>query len=267
MKQSLSGIEARLDRAVELSDELRDLISAHFKREASGSGAGPVVDHDPLRHLIEVRYVGAGDFPLDWSVRFGELLYLVRSSLDHLVWLLVTHAGGTPTTRTQFPIFVQPTKFSSDAPRMMKDMTPAVQALIETLQPFVIEPNNPDTAALWLLHNLCNIDKHRALHLSDAWLMDWKLDLDPEVDEVNATVERPGGVIVDGDVIVALELPPATTGDVAVSFTATMSVGLRDHAGLDDQGDLAPIEIGSFVHGCVHDLRTHFLPQFEPHLP
>src|SRR5262245_608586 len=38
--------------------------------------------------------------PDSTSVIFGEFLYALRSSLDHLAWQLVIRAGGTPDNRT-----------------------------------------------------------------------------------------------------------------------------------------------------------------------
>ena len=42
--------------------------------------------------------------PISWSVSFGEILYNLRSSLDHLVWQLVLANGQTPGRHNAFPI-------------------------------------------------------------------------------------------------------------------------------------------------------------------
>jgi hypothetical protein len=46
-------------------------------------------------------------------------------------------------------------------------MTPAIRAVIEQSQPFREKPAAPADNPLWLVHELCNIDKHRGLHLAE----------------------------------------------------------------------------------------------------
>ncbi len=44
------------------------------------------------------------DVPIEWSVRIGEILYNLRSALDHLVWQLVLANGQEPGRDNQFAI-------------------------------------------------------------------------------------------------------------------------------------------------------------------
>ena len=43
--------------------------------------------------------------PVEWRIRIGIIAYLLRSSLDHLVWQLVRNNDNTPDHRNEFPIF------------------------------------------------------------------------------------------------------------------------------------------------------------------
>ena len=125
----------------------------------------------------EKRWVYRGEspiVPMSWSVRTGEILYNLRSALDHLVWQLVCANGQTPTTDNQFPIAddVDAWKRSSTR-RSLKGISDGAKQAIQYLQPFnpwLDLPTNGavhpfDAQTFRTLRNLCNIDKHRHLHL------------------------------------------------------------------------------------------------------
>ena len=42
--------------------------------------------------------------PVEWSITTGEILYNLRSALDHLVWQLVINHGQTPGRHNNFPV-------------------------------------------------------------------------------------------------------------------------------------------------------------------
>src|SRR5438045_6634570 len=47
----------------------------------------------------------AKPIPSSVSLRIGDAIHNLRSTLDHLVWQLVEVAGNTPTGGNEFPIF------------------------------------------------------------------------------------------------------------------------------------------------------------------
>ena len=112
--------------------------------------------------------------PLGWSVRTGEILYNLRSALDHLVWQLVRANGQTPTRAIQFPIVddIDAWKRSRNV-RQLGGLSDGSKDTIGYLQPFNPMMQLPidgtmrpfDAQTFKTLRDLCNIDKHRHLHL------------------------------------------------------------------------------------------------------
>jgi hypothetical protein len=111
--------------------------------------------------------------PLRLSAIVGDCLYTLRSSLDHLAWQLAS-LNGPPPSGTEFPIFTDCGAYhrlSRGKPARgsglykTRGIAPAEQALIEQSQPYN-RPSDPEADPLWILHSLCNIDKHRVLHLT-----------------------------------------------------------------------------------------------------
>jgi hypothetical protein len=114
--------------------------------------------------LYQVR-IQVNDPPPRLSVIVGDVFGCLRASLDHLVWLLVTHHTDSYAEGTQFPILSQ--NGPDDIARFKKQIrgVPArAETIIESLQPYhggnraAIESN-----LLWRLNKLCNIDKHRRI--------------------------------------------------------------------------------------------------------
>lgn len=102
--------------------------------------------------------------PIEWSVKFGEILYNLRSVLDHLVSQLLLANGQEPSRRNDYPIVKDESEWSRNKDRL-KGVTPRVETIVERLQPYTGGLYLPfDVSAFWTLHTLCNIDKHQHLH-------------------------------------------------------------------------------------------------------
>ena len=97
------------------------------------------------------------------SILAGDVLYNLRSCLDHLVHqLIVSDTGVEPTYRTyEFPIFRNEKQFDELRNRMLRDVSPEAVTRIRELQPFRAE--TPAESPLWLLHELHSLDRHRLL--------------------------------------------------------------------------------------------------------
>jgi hypothetical protein len=102
----------------------------------------------------------------------GDVIYDLRSALDHLAWQLVIANGGTPVTpednagpSTAFPIF-HSKEGAKGGPRppvsIAGGVNTAALAVIERLQPYH-RVDDPQLDPLWQLSELCNTDKHRLL--------------------------------------------------------------------------------------------------------
>lgn len=93
----------------------------------------PDVDRSFASETNFVLYVDeVAEVPLTFSAIIGDVLYDLRSALDHLAWQLVIANGGTPNRDTAFPIY------SSPAGREFRvktaGMDPAACAFIEGRQ-------------------------------------------------------------------------------------------------------------------------------------
>lgn len=109
--------------------------------------------------------------PREWSYELGECLYNFRSSLDHLAFELAEKHTGTPlppamAETSEFPVFGSRPPTPQELKKKIGGVAPGARAIIERLQPH--HRGNPgyETAPLWVLHRLCNIDKHRDFHLT-----------------------------------------------------------------------------------------------------
>jgi hypothetical protein len=109
--------------------------------------------------------------PIEWGVITGQIVYHLRTGLDHLAYPLCrAHTPGkTPPRGTEFPIFWDEDRFDDVKPGggrfKIRGMAWEVQNALRDLQPFNTG-NMPKAQSLWLLQHMSNVDKHRYLHLS-----------------------------------------------------------------------------------------------------
>ncbi len=108
--------------------------------------------------------------PIRLSLRIGDVISNLRSSLDYLVWQLVLANGETPSGRNEFPIYENELSvigkrgcYRKDGLRKLRGVSPTNQTIIERLQPY-----NGGKANLFLasLNTLRNEDIHRSLTLT-----------------------------------------------------------------------------------------------------
>lgn len=97
----------------------------------------------------------------------GDLLYNLRSALDHLAWQLVIVSGDTPDNRTAFPIFSDQRLFDRYGSPKLRGMRQDIRNAIIEHQPFH-DPDHPKRQRLAWLEDLGNIDKHRHLNFTTA---------------------------------------------------------------------------------------------------
>ena len=100
------------------------------------------------------------------SAIVGDALFNFRSALDHLAWQLVIAKGGKPTDRTAFPICINSNQWGR-AEERLKGMDDRAKTIIKFEQPCFTR-HNYHGRMFTLLELLCNIDKHRHLHLVQA---------------------------------------------------------------------------------------------------
>ncbi len=102
--------------------------------------------------------------PISWSVIFGEILYNLRSALDHLVWQLVLVNGQTPGRHNAFPITNDAQGWEKIKDNLLNGVSSRHKSMISYLQPYIGGMYLPfDVSKFKLLDDLSNIEKHRYL--------------------------------------------------------------------------------------------------------
>lgn len=167
----LADIEYRLRRADEhladLKGKIRRFIddgayAVGFDHQFDGEGT-TILRAQVLREPPSV----------EWGVVIGELIHDVRSSLDHLAFLLTASQIGPPPAympigdkwrKVSFPIVLDKNKFPIVSNRALFGFPQGwwPRTRIEQLQPFEC---GKDRDPLWLLEEMWNADKHRVPHL------------------------------------------------------------------------------------------------------
>lgn len=150
----LSGVQAKIERA---KHHVRDLESRILAFRATDPYA-LFCDDDPKTGDRVLRVRIRSQPPDDLALIAGEIVYQLRSSLDHLAWQLVEANGSVPGQSTYFPIGQTAAKYIAKAPGQVQGMSAAAIGMIDALQPY-----QGGCDDLWKLHALSNYDKHRLL--------------------------------------------------------------------------------------------------------
>ena len=164
---TLEAIDAKIERARSELRLLKTDIAAFCEERAR-----LIVREDCGE---QERWVYRGDtpkVPVQWSIRAGEFAYNLRSALDHLVWQLVLANGECPDRNTEFPIQAQVSQ--SNFKRDLRGVSQIVSDYIKSVQPYQVTVSEypPDSdrvgMGLAMLHEICNMDKHRHLAIAIA---------------------------------------------------------------------------------------------------
>jgi hypothetical protein len=155
MPDRLRPILAKIERAEEHFDDLRAECFAFLK--SNGYQTIAYDDSETGDRVIKLRIVE--DPPDRISIILGDAIHNLRSSLDYFAGQLVEAGGGTPTDDTAFPIFYNRKNFEAKYAGRIRGASQQALDLIRILEPY--KGGNGD--ALWRLHMLDIIDKHRLL--------------------------------------------------------------------------------------------------------
>jgi hypothetical protein len=165
----LHGVDLKLRRAKSQLADLKQRIAIAF---------------DPDRYRFSVEYdvqskkhvYCVHDMPLvdpEWALEVGEIVYQLRSALDHLAWQLVLLDGGDTSKRPQFPVRDSPNDRNGNLLPLQTLMPevkdPKILGLLNECQPYSgdgtqhLAPQDAQRIPLWGLRALNNVDKHRLL--------------------------------------------------------------------------------------------------------
>jgi hypothetical protein len=147
-------------RGAEQMAELASLIGI-WERD-SDLHLMPIVSTDLMS--VEFRLRMLAEPPLErWSILLGEAVHSFRSALDGLAFQLSHLDGKSPERPKQvyFPVVRNPKDWRNKS-RNLTSMPEELLGRIEAVQPFVTNPNG-EISALWAIHELDLLPKHRQL--------------------------------------------------------------------------------------------------------
>ena len=221
---NLDGIHAKVRRAEQHIKEITDDMDKRCT-EVKQSIVREVCE-DSSKQIWTYRGE-TPNIPIEWSVILGEILYNLRSSLDHLVWQLVLANGQTPGGHNTFPITTDDGKWQKTKGTSLKGVSKRYEAMIGYLQPFTGGIDLPfSVSMLRVLNGLGNTEKHRHLILAAVASSGIEPLDHPDRDDASAKPPRSGsfatGRIESGKVL--LQLKNADT-EIEPSFKVDVCFG------------------------------------------
>ena len=116
--------------------------------------------------MWDIFVAGLTQTPESITMISGDVIYNLRSALDHVAWGLVRVNGPPPQPNgIYFPIANNSAAYKEKRKKLVGLATPAAVHQIDALMPYQADPSTPTLGNdhLWHLHRLNIIDKHRAI--------------------------------------------------------------------------------------------------------
>ena len=250
MAHPLDGVKEKIERAKKHIEQFA-INARKFERDAYTVRLEPDIDARNLSVFAVA--TGLGDPPIQLSLLAGEAVHQLRSSLDHVVFIL---AKKTPKRSRQFPIFIERDEYESSAPCMIKGVSLRAEAIIEAAQPFHLVPS--DKHPLRMLNKLNNTDKHQVIPVCSIYASHTTIDFGggPWY-TINWGVAR--AVVKDGTKIGTVPLPHGYTPEMKMDSQALFTVAFAK-IGNTQLEPVVPllIEITDFVDGLIGQFMSEF---------
>lgn len=157
---SLDSVRYKIFRAATHLKELEAELHGYFETNPTKVVRQP--DGDPDRFIGKLET--SAPIPARLPIIIGDCLQNMRSSLDYLVWELVLAAKNSPGKYNMFPVCAKLEAFNNQIrkQRRLEGVSLDAIAEIQALQPFN-DGQDFDKTFLWVIDDLCNINKHRRL--------------------------------------------------------------------------------------------------------
>jgi hypothetical protein len=171
----LAGIVAKLKRANESLDTLY-----RGWRDPENEKPFRIAFNLDAQSEWHTAYIADADTTPRLGMLAGESLYQARSSLEHLVWLLVKANHKKPGEHNSFPIHTdwncdaflkhhRRPRWGRDGPGKLYGVSFKAAALIEQLQPYNAPRQHQRGHVLRIVDEFARIDRHRTLHGTYEW--------------------------------------------------------------------------------------------------
>ena len=224
-----------------------------------GTNPGKVVrkaESDPNQYVGT--FQAGGPIPARLPIIIGDCLQNLRSSLDYLVWELVLAAKNQPGENNMFPVCstLKSFDFQLSKRHRLAGVTPDAVAEIKSLQPYHFGQDF-DKSPLWVIDDLCNINKHR--HVLLTHLHGGPSDIELQI--INGetfgrldltSIKRDAEIgplpIIDG--------PQGRGGQVDVNLKIAAFVAFNEGAAQN-------LEVGLVLGEMLKYIRFTVLPRFE----
>jgi hypothetical protein len=168
----LEGPKLKIERANAHVAEIRQIIAAFLKTDTYKI----TVETNPGKGQQIFKIAGTQKPPTSISIVSGEILYQLRSALDHLVTCVATKRGIT-FKKTGFPIESERDIFvNTIKKRKIEQRLPVLARVLTELKPY-----KGGNDLLWWLHWLNSIDKHQILVAVASANVQWEHDLEVSV--------------------------------------------------------------------------------------
>jgi hypothetical protein len=162
----LAGVREKLKRADENIINLNTEITTFLGK--GKHAIFPNENNEAFQKAIEGH--AAREVPLRFSVLAGETIHHLRSSLDHVMWLLSSeqYRAECPN-KIEFPVCaVKPASKDEIAKyngKIEGINSANAKAIIQSFQPYkrLEKGESPEDDLLWIVHDFDRFDKHREL--------------------------------------------------------------------------------------------------------
>ena len=182
----MESVDAKFARAIEHFQTYNNDASQFMKTVEHNL----VIKHNPETGAKWLVFWDSDQIPpIRLSAIVGDVLFNLRSALDHLVCGLAKRADSSAECETlQFPICTSEEAFDKGIRRkQLEGISVDAVRMIRSVQPFLLGENSAKLHALALLHDLNNRDKHRAVHITLGTSQNTEVAL---LDERNVPIDR-----------------------------------------------------------------------------
>lgn len=156
--QSLRHAELKAARALEHLEAAKLELESYYQ-------AGAYSIHKDEKPEVDRSFISIAVKPPSDRLHLiiGDFAHNLRSALDHVIYSLAVVSGKRlPSNRTQWPVLIAPNPQALVS--QTKGIDPEAAQIIEGLQPYHEGPDDSyKKNALWQLHMLDIIDKHRRI--------------------------------------------------------------------------------------------------------
>lgn len=191
--EQLKGVREKLERADECIRDLNTEIGAFLKHPEAG-----LSEHKAkaAQKFMEHARSLAKNVPPRFGVLAGEIVHHLRSSLDHVAWMLSSERSqrAKGSNAIAFPILIEePTdehELRSYNRKIQGIASPDALTLIKHLQPY--NATKPLDDPLAIIHEFDRIDKHHNLVIVEtSWEVGFRLPLSWIISGSNIDTEIP----------------------------------------------------------------------------